>query len=151
LCVGYANSLNIRREKPEVPYPENFRQWRHIKSGLIEPKSKAFGQFGGFHHIYANKEAIRGYESGTFPQGSILVFDKIEMIDDDSGNVSEGKRTGVDVMIKDIRYDSTGGWGYEEFTGDSKTERTTKMIVMSCYKCHSERKANDFVFSAMRK
>jgi len=148
LCMAYANSFY--KEQPKVPYPEGFRQWKHVKSGAIGPKSKGFAQFGGFHHIYANSEALKGYESGIFPQGSVLVFDKFEMIDDGNGNITEGKRTSMDVMLKDIRYDSTGGWGYEEFLGDSKTERAPKMLMTGCYQCHSNKKSSDFVFSKMR-
>jgi hypothetical protein len=132
-----------------VPYPEGFRKWTHVKTGLIGPNSPAFKTTGGFHHIYANDKAMEGYASGNFPQGSIFVFDVIEGTETD-GNTIEGKRRHVDVMIKDsIRYNSTGGWGYEEFKGSSKTERVlTETVRSTCFKCHTSQP--DYIFSDLR-
>jgi hypothetical protein len=132
-----------------VPYPEGFRKWTHIKTGLIGPNSPAFKSTGGFHHIYANAKAMEGYASGYFPQGSIFVFDVIEGTETD-GSTIEGKRRHVDVMIKDsLRYTSTGGWGYEEFKGSSKTERVlTETVRSACFKCHTTQP--DYIFSDLR-
>ena len=45
-----------------------------------------------------------------------------------------------------------GGWGYEEFKGDSQTERSlTTQGRTACYKCHTQQRNRDFVFSAFRK
>jgi hypothetical protein len=134
-----------------VPYPEGFRSWVHVKTGLTGPKSKFFDQFGGFHHIYANNEALVGYKTGKFPKGSVLVFDKHEMLEDSSGNISEGKRKWIDVMVKDGRADSTGGWSFEEFRGDSRTERSVMdLAAVKCFNCHAVKKAHDFVFSDLK-
>jgi hypothetical protein len=134
-----------------VTYPDGFRSWVHVKTGLIGPKSKFFNQFGGFHDIYANAEALTGYKNGKFPVGSVLVFDKHEMLEDSSGNISEGKRKWIDVMVKDDRADSTGGWSFEEFKGDSRTERSVKELAgVKCFNCHAARKAYDFVFSELK-
>jgi Cytochrome P460 len=134
-----------------VAYPEGFKNWVHVKTGLLGPKSKFFGQFGGFHDIYANRQALIGYREGKFPKGSVLVFDKHEMLEDSSGSISEGKRKWLDVMVKDDRSDSTGGWSFEEFTGDSRTERTVKdLAAVKCFNCHNARRANDFVFSDLK-
>jgi len=135
-------------EEP-VPYPEGYRGWTHIKTAVVEPGNPAFDHFGGFHHIYANKQAMEGYKTGYFAAGSIIVFDVLEAIDTNK-LLLEGKRRQIDVMVKDsIRYASTGGWGFEEFHGDSKTERTvTTTAVTACYSCHSNKKT--LVFSQWR-
>jgi hypothetical protein len=132
-----------------VPYPEGFRKWTHVKTGLIGPNSPAFKSTGGFHHIYANAKAMEGYASGYFPQGSIFVFDVIEGTETD-GSTIEGKRRHIDVMIKDsLRYTSTGGWGYEEFKGSSKTERVlTETVRTACFNCHTRQP--DYIFSDLR-
>jgi hypothetical protein len=132
-----------------VPYPEGYRKWVHIKTGLIGPTSPSFQTTGGFHHIYANDKAMAGYTLGNFPEGSIIVFDVLEAIEK-NGNTTEGKRRHVDVMIKDsIKYRSTGGWGYEEFKGNSKTERVlTETVRTQCFNCHTSEK--DHVFSNLR-
>ncbi|HEY4060622.1 MAG TPA: cytochrome P460 family protein [Puia sp.] len=129
----------------EVPYPEGYRAWTHVKSAL-DAKSHA-----AFHHIYGNAKAIEGYKTGNFADGSVLVFDVLEAVSKDS-LVNEGTRKQIDVMVRNTdRYKSTGGWGYEEFGGDSKTERRIGVLaVTSCYNCHKQRKDNDNVFSKFR-
>lgn len=135
----------------EVPYPEGYRSWMHVKSMLIEKGNPAYLHWGGFHHIYGNAKAIEGYKTGKFPNGSMIVFDVIEATSKDS-LVLEGNRKLIDVMVRDIdRFKSTGGWGYEEFAGDSKTERNVRTLaVTACYNCHAQQKSNDNVFSKLR-
>jgi hypothetical protein len=129
-----------------VPYPEGYRKWPHIKASLVGPTSPNFKTFGGFNHIYANDKAMEGYATGNFPQGSVFIFDVLEGIEK-NGNTVEGNRRYMDVMIKDsIKYGSTGGWGYEEFKGNSKTERIlTEARRTECINCHN--KQTDHVFS----
>ena len=135
----------------EVPYPANYRQWTHIKTGVIEKGNLAFEHFGGFHHIYANAIALRGYESGRFNDGAILVFDVLEA-EEKNNSLTEGRRRIIDVMVKDsVLYPETGGWGFEEFNGDSKTERNVKgLSVSACFSCHAFRREQGFVFSSYR-
>lgn len=38
-------------EAPAVPYPENYRQWQHVKTMVIEPGHALYGAFGGIHHL----------------------------------------------------------------------------------------------------
>ena len=149
LVISAASFIIHPKADEPVPYPEGFRKWTHIKTGLIGPNSPAFKTTGGFHHIYANGKAMQGYASGHFPQGSVFVFDVIDGVEAD-GSTSEGKRNHVDVMIKDsLRYPSTGGWGYEEFKGSSKTERMlTETVRTACYNCHTRQA--DHIFSELR-
>jgi len=141
-----------QRYKPgnEVPYPEGFRNWTHIKTGYVGKDNPGFKFNGGFHHIYGNEKAMQGYLSGKFPEGSIIVFDVIEGLVQANSNINEGNRSHVDVMVKDsIKYNDTGGWGYEEFNGDSKTQKnTTPAIQTKCFNCHVSQK--DYVFSELR-
>ena len=129
----------------EVPYPEGFRRWTHVKTKLVQKRNHN----ERFIHIYANDKAIDGYSTGKFLEGSILIFDVIEatMVDSITG---EGARKHTDVMMKDsINFASTGGWGYEEFKGDSKTERTlTVKAKTGCFNCHAHQQ--DYVFSEFR-
>jgi hypothetical protein len=135
----------------QVSYPEGYRSWQHIKSGIIGSNSPIFKSEGGIHHIYANDSAMIGYKSGKFPESSILVFDKLELIEDKEGNMVEGKRIRVDVMVKDNDADSTGGWRFERFMGNSKSDRKVLSLpVTKCFNCHRSRKNNDFVFSKTR-
>lgn len=136
----------------EVPYPEEYRSWSHVKTALIDSQSRIFNRFGGFHHIYANDKAMRGLKTGSYEDGAVIVFDVLEAIRK-GGNIVEGKRRMIDVMVKDSKkYGETGGWGFEEFEEDSKTERVVKEAAKEkCFNCHSSRTKNDFVFSDYRK
>lgn len=135
-----------------VAYPLDYRRWVHVRSAMVDPKSPTAGRYGGLHHIYANDKAIQGYRTGQFPDGSVIVFDLLETTES-GGTTVEGRRIFIDVMAKDgKRYAKTGGWGFEEFTGDSQTERAlTAQAKMDCYGCHTHRKSHDFVFSTFRK
>jgi Cytochrome P460 len=57
----------------QIRFPEDFRTWAHVKRVLIGPDSSFFVTDGGIHHIYANRIALEGYRTGTFPADSIIV------------------------------------------------------------------------------
>jgi Cytochrome P460 len=130
-----------------IPYPAGFRQWTHVKSAFKHPQNIATAWGGGFYHVYANEKAMRGYRTGKFPDGSVIVADYLEPREA-KGITAEGPRHGIDVMMKDSRkYRETGGWGFEHFKGDSQTERTA---LTKCFACHTKQKEHDYVFSTFR-
>jgi hypothetical protein len=134
-----------------VPYPKGYRDWRHVKSMVIEPGHPLYEAFGGIHHLYANPKALEGYASGRFPDGAVIVFDLLAA--ESAGNaVTEGPRKVVGVMHKDQkRWAATGGWGFEGFKGDSTSERAVGANAASaCYQCHTAQKDRDYVFSSAR-
>jgi hypothetical protein len=137
-------------EKP-VLYPDGYRNWTHVKTAFVGPQSPAGQKYGGFHHIYANDKAMEGYRTGKFPDGSVIVFDVFNAIENKS-DLEAGERKFIDVMVRDtINYKLTGGWGFEEFAGSSKTERTLNSLSkVSCFNCHAAKKKNDFVFSTYK-
>lgn len=134
-----------------VPYPEGYRDWHHLKSMLIERGHPLYDAFGGIHHLYANAKAMAGYKSGSFPDGAVIVFDLLEARAADNA-VTEGARKVVGVMHKDAaRYKATGGWGFEGFKGDSRSERAVgAKAVEACFGCHEGQKATGYVFSKPR-
>jgi Cytochrome P460 len=135
-----------------VPYPDGYRQWTHVKSMTIHQGHALYDAFGGIHHLYANRRAEQGYQAGKFADGSVIVFDLLEATTADNA-VQEGGRKVLGVMHKDARkYKDTGGWGFEGFKGDSKTERVVgKNAASACYACHTAQQNKDFVFSSFRK
>jgi hypothetical protein len=147
LVIVFGYSVNSPPDY-DVPYPDGFRKWTHVKTGVVGPQNPFFQTAGGFHHIYANAKAMEGYETGKFPEGSIFAFDVIEAIEKNS-NTLEGKRRHVDVMIKDsIKFKETGGWGFEEYKDDGKTKVLTLQVRTGCFNCHA--KQNDMIFSEWR-
>ena len=142
----------LRAEPPKVDYPTGYRQWAHVKSMVIySEKHPLFAQFGGMHHIYANGEAMRAYtKGGTFPDGSIIVFDLLETRDDNGAWVPADRKL-IGVMRKDrAKYKATGGWGFEGFKADSRTDRIVTDAATQCFGCHQRERDNDFVFSGYR-
>jgi hypothetical protein len=129
-----------------IDYPQGFRKWVHVKTAVVGPQSAFFKSGGGIHHVYANGKAMEGYETGAFPDGSILVFDLLDARE-------AGPRQRIDVMVKDSRrFSASGGWGFERFLGDSQTDRPlTEEHRGQCVTCHQQRKAHDLVFSEYRK
>src|ERR1700722_15151260 len=82
----------------EVPFPEGYSSWQHVKS--VDAT-----EGGKIYHFYANPQAVEGYRAGKFPDGSVLVRETLR---------AAGKRTALDVMIKDDRlFGATSGWGFE--------------------------------------
>lgn len=140
------------QEAASVDYPKGYRQWTHVKSMVIQAGHPLYDAFGGIHHLYANPKAEEGYRKGKFPDGAVIVFDLLEARAADN-TVQEGARKVVGVMHKNTRrYAATGGWGFEGFKGDSTSERAVgKNAAEACFQCHTARKDNDFVFSAMRR
>src|SRR5580692_6335363 len=105
-----------------VQYPENFRRWIHVGTGVILPGGPLPESEQGMHHIFANQKAIDGYASGDFADGSIIVYELREA-QRKNGVIFEGERRRVDVMIKNSSlYKSTGGWRFERFMGNSQSE-----------------------------
>lgn len=136
---------------PAVPYPTGYRDWHHVKSMQINPGHGLYDAFGGIHHLYANKAALKGYRTGVWPDGAVIVFDLLEAKSADN-TVTEGARKVVGVMHRDAKkYAATGGWGYEGFKADSKTERAVgSNAATACHQCHTAQKDSGFVFSKLR-
>lgn len=151
-AVVALSAVNLESSSADIPYPDGYREWTHIKSGMVGPKHPLFNKLGGFYHIYANGKALEGYRTGRFAEGAVIAFDRLEMIESENGDIAEGQRRLVDVMMKDQRYDSTGGWGFEEFKGNSTVDRAVlRLSRKMCFNCHSKREKNNFVFSQFRK
>jgi hypothetical protein len=134
-----------------VPFPSQYRQWAVARSLVVGPENKSFAANGGFHHYYLNQKAMEGFRTGHFPDGSVVVDERLE-VRQEAGVTFEGPRKSVAVMIKDAtRYLNTGGWGFDVFAGEDQTEGATGSVREACFSCHSRRKEHDFVFSEFRK
>ena len=152
--VASAMFCDLRGDEPAqtaVSYPAGFREWVHVKSGVLGAEF-AMEPERGIHHVYANKIALAGLESGKFEDGSILVYDLVSMSEKD-GVGTEGARRRIDLMIKDSkRYADSGGWGFGRFMGDDhEHDVLTADVRKICAQCHGKQKAHDFVFSELRK
>ena len=127
----------------EIPFPEGFRHWAHVKSAVVTdtPQTAAFS---GLHNIYANEQALGGYRSGTFADGSVIVFDNFE-IQAEGNALRPGRRRSTDVMARDRSAD--GGWRFESFAGGNPAARSDAQRKAVCRDCHLREPEGDGVFS----
>lgn len=134
----------------DVQYPDDYRSWTHVKSAFLGPAHQGFQNQGGFHHIYANARAMEGYRTRQFPEGSVVVFDWLETRDT-GRTFAEGSRRQVDVMVKDsAQFATTGGWGFQRFVKDSRSERAAAPTPQQCFTCHMNLKTDGLVLSQYR-
>lgn len=152
LALATLAALALPAFAAEVAYPDGYRDWHHVKSMVIQPGHGLYEAFGGIHHLYANRKAVEGYRTGKFPDGAVIVFDLLEA-PAEGGAITEGRRKVVGVMARDARrFAATGGWGFEGFKGDSRTERAVGAdAAKACFACHAPQKDRGYVFSSLRK
>ena len=145
-----AMTLGIAYAADSVQFPDTFRRWVHIGTGVVLPDANPmFKSEEGMHHVFANEKAADGYASGNFADGSIIVYE-LRASQQKDGIIAEGDRKRVDVMIKDSgRYASTGGWRFERFWGNDQTQDALHDSGASCFQCHSKANAHGFVFNQL--
>lgn len=146
-----ALSLTVLHSDEGVQFPDGFRRWVHVGTGVILPSDNPMLKSEeGMHHVFANAKAADAYATGDFPDGSAIVYELREA-QQKNGVIVEGERRRVDVMIRDSSgYKSTGGWRFERFFGDQKTDDAIKDSGSSCFQCHSKADKHGFVFSQLR-
>ncbi len=131
-----------------VEYPNNFRDWARVRTGVVLPDADAkLMSEEGMHDIFANQEAIGGYASGDFPDGSVVVYELREA-EPANGVIVEGERKRVDVMIKNSSlYKNTGGWRFERFWANDQTHDALNDSGAMCFSCHTKAQTHGFIFS----
>jgi hypothetical protein len=144
-------TLTLLHSDEGVQYPDGFRRWVHVGTGVILPGTNPqLKNEEGMHHVFANPKAAEAYAGGDFPDGSVIVYELRETQQSD-GVMTEGPRRRVDVMIKNSNSNkSTGGWRFERFFGDQQTENAIHDSGASCFSCHSKADKHGFVFSQIR-
>jgi hypothetical protein len=149
LCVATTSTALVA--EPQVPYPEGYPDWHHVKSMVIEEGHPLFTAFGGIHHIYANDQALEGYRNGHFADGAVIIFDLLEAAHANNA-ITEGQRKVLGVLHKDTKkFATTGGCGFEGFGEGNPSNRVVNNNASSvCFNCHQPQKEQDYVFSKLR-
>lgn len=137
--------------KPQVDYPDGYRSWTHVKSMWLGPEHGLADPFAGLHHVYVNPAGESSLKAGKpLPDGSVLVFDLLTAGLEDHA-IGEGERKLIGVMQKDRKtWPETGGWGFEAFGGDSRTDRLVSDGGAGCFACHQSKEPSDYVFTTWR-
>lgn len=138
----------------EISLPDDFRgRYVHLGSWFVPD-----GEASGFHDVYANPEAVRGYrKTGQFPDGTVLVK---ELRSATSGTYTTGQnvRRANDhlkqwfVMVKDSKDRFSGdprwgnGWGWALFPGDAPAKNAATDFRKDCLGCHAPAAAQDWIY-----
>lgn len=140
----YLAVFSSAQTRDAVQYPEGYRLWTHVKSGIVGADKPG----RGLHNIYANPKALEGFRTGRFDDGAVIVFDLLDL----SPTTGIGDRRRIDVMHKDKKkFATTGGWGFEEFRANSRTQRDVgENAVAKCFTCHQKQKDKGYVFSSFK-
>jgi hypothetical protein len=144
-------SLSFLYADEAAQFPESFRRWVHVGTGVIMPGTMPqITSEEGMHHIFANQKAVEGYASGDFADGSMVVYELREA-KQQNAVISEGDRKRVDVMIKDsAHYATTGGWHFLRFMGSDQEQNAIHDSGASCFQCHQKATAHGFIFSQLK-
>lgn len=145
----------------ELVLPRDFRTWVFLGAPLT-PNALNDGNAGfpEFHNVYVQPHAYRAYrETGTFPEGTILVKELQLTVagDDPNGSRLEasgrgyfpGNRNGIDISVKDSRqFKETNGWGFFNFGHHAPPYAETAPAAPkdACAGCHIAN-ATDMVFT----
>ena len=133
-----------------MDYPEGYRHWSHVKTLTLHAGHPLENPFKGIHHVYANPAALKGLQSGAYADGATFVFDLLENVTADHAS-AEGDRVLIGVMQKDSKgHAATGGWAFQAWSGNSRSERLVNDGGQSCYACHTDAQKDDYVFSHWR-
>jgi hypothetical protein len=141
-----ALSVSVLYAAESVPFPEGFRRWMHVGTGVILPGGPIPEQEQGMHHVFADPKAVEGYASGQFADGATIVYE-LRQTQQKDGVIFEGDRRRVDVMVKNSRLASTGGWRFERYWGNDQAQNAVPDSGSACFQCHLKAKSHGFVFT----
>jgi hypothetical protein len=133
-----------------LPFPEQYREWIYLSSGIDMSYREQAGGMGHsmFDNVFVDPEAYRGFlRTGTWPDGTLLVLEVRGASQKGSinrqGKFQTGELMGVEVHVKDTRR-FQGGWGFVQYR-DRMPAQVTPMSA-DCYSCHREHGAVDTTF-----
>ncbi|HEY2231781.1 MAG TPA: cytochrome P460 family protein [Xanthobacteraceae bacterium] len=133
-----------------IKIPPGYRDWRLISVAHEE------GTLNDLRAILGNDIAIKASREGKlpYPDGTIIArlawsYDPLEESKKAFGHlqsfVAGPPKNGVQFMVKDAkRYAATGGWGFAQFD-DGKP--ASEAMQKTCFPCHANAEARDFVFN----
>jgi Cytochrome P460 len=149
-----------------ITLPEGYRDWRMISAANVgAPVSDLRVKLG-------NDIAIEAYRTDKrpFPDGTIIARLAYQQVTSEENNkvfraaakqrglpdeqiekllaasFVAGPLTNVQFMVKDsMKYASTGGWGFAQFTDGSPDGEA---VHKTCFACHAPAKDRDFVFTS---
>jgi hypothetical protein len=124
--------------------PKGYTSWKKSERKIETDKSSLFF---GIHYIYADKKAVKGYQTGNrFGEGSTIVVDYFNIKE---GSTTDGSKNMIVLMRKDKRHKETGGWLFAGYGADGKPSGLDP--VGTCFGCHQKDAAQrEYVISTKK-
>jgi hypothetical protein len=129
--------------------PPGYRDW-----GLISV-AREQGSLDDIRAILGNDKAINAYREANLPfsDGTIIArlawtyepSEENNKVFGRSQSFVAGRPKNIQFMVKDAtKYAATGGWGFAQFEDGKPAGEAT---LRTCFPCHEQIKARDFVFT----
>ncbi len=130
----------------KMNFPENYREWIYLTSGLGMSYSASAGAHPMFDNVFVNPTAYKAFlATGTWPDKTVLVLEvrnsETRASIDQHGH-SQSEVMGVEVHVRDEKL--PGKWGFFEFDNHAPTKITPRSA--DCYSCHEAHAAVDTTF-----
>jgi hypothetical protein len=145
--VGAAVELSYTADG-QMNFPENYREWVYLTSGLGMSYSASPPDHAMFDNVFVNPAAYKAFlQTGTWPDKTVLVLEvrgadsKVSI--DHHGQSQTPEVMGIEVHVRDEKL--PGKWGFFEFDPGAKTGKIVPRPA-SCYTCHEQHGAVDTTF-----
>jgi Cytochrome P460 len=131
----------------DIQIPAGYRKWFHVNTMIVDKASPLFDVLGGMHNIHVNSAGEAALKKGgPYPDETIFLSDVHDFTVSD-GTYVEGPQKLLAVMVKDKKYASTGGWGWQAWAGGDPKKPLVTDAAKQCFECHQARKDHDYVYS----
>jgi hypothetical protein len=148
--VSVPNSGPEYTEEAELKFPEKYREWVYLTSGIDMSYSPdaSMASHSMFDNVFVNPEAYAAFvATGTWPDKTVLVLEvrgaESKGSINHSGHYQGSDVMGLEVHVKDERR-FPGKWGFFGF--DNKVKAKMIPATADCYSCHSQHAAVDTTF-----
>jgi cytochrome c len=144
---------DIVSETGAISFPQDFLKWQTLGAWSTADEN---GKANGMHQVYISPRSVNAYlESGTFPDGTVLVKEVRGAATAalSTGAASYATDKGVwFVMIKDVnkRFPDNSlwgdGWGWALFEAKDPTKQVATDYKQDCLSCHVPAEATDWIY-----
>ncbi len=131
----------------QMNFPENYREWVYLTSGLGMSYSATAPEHARFDNVFVNPTAYKAFlATGTWPNKTVLVLEvrgadsKVSI--DHHGQSQTTEVVAIEAHVRDEKL--PGKWGFFEFDGHAPGKLVARPAT--CYTCHEAHAAVDTTF-----
>lgn len=143
VSMAAASDLPRFNDQGELAFPENYRDWVFLASGLgmtYGPAASMALENPMFDNVYVTPSAFASFkETGKWPEGTMFVLEV--RFSTSQGSINKGgfyqtDIAAIEVALKDTKRFSTG-WAYFDFQGGLLSRKATAKEFGQNSRCHS--------------